>query len=107
MATVDGRPPGALYSVRTSAARSSTTIRMSDSEGNGEAARILGNRERDLNRIQSEAYRRVDEIRGEADAKAAAIYAAAYNRTPRMARRAGATSGGQVGLYNIISTLFI
>jgi len=52
------------------------------SEGNGEAARILGNRERDLNRIQSEAYRRVEEIRGEADAKAAAIYSAAYNRSP-------------------------
>jgi membrane protease subunit HflC len=52
------------------------------SEGNGEAARILGNRERDLNRIQSEAYRRVEEVRGEADAKAAAIYAAAYNRSP-------------------------
>jgi membrane protease subunit HflC len=52
------------------------------SEGKGEAARILGNRERDLNRIQSEAYRRVEEIRGEADARAAAIYAAAYNRTP-------------------------
>jgi modulator of FtsH protease HflC len=52
------------------------------SEGNGEAARILGNRERDLNRIQSEAYRSVEEIRGEADAKAAAIYAAAYNRSP-------------------------
>ena len=52
------------------------------SEGNGEAARILGNRERDLNRIQSEAYRRVEEIRGEADAKAAAIYAAAYNHSP-------------------------
>jgi membrane protease subunit HflC len=52
------------------------------SEGNGEAARILGNRERDLNRIQSEAYRRVEEIRGEADARAAAIYAAAYNSSP-------------------------
>jgi modulator of FtsH protease HflC len=52
------------------------------SEGNGEAARILGNRERDLKRIQSEAYRRVEEIRGEADARAAAIYAAAYNSSP-------------------------
>ena len=52
------------------------------SEGNGEAARILGNRERDLNRIQSEAYRRVEEIRGEADAKATAIYAGAYNQSP-------------------------
>lgn len=51
------------------------------SEGNGEAARILGNRERDLNRIQSEAYRRVEEIRGEADAKATVIYAHAYNQS--------------------------
>jgi membrane protease subunit HflC len=52
------------------------------SEGNGEAARIFGNRERDLNRIQSEAYRRVEEIRGEADARATAIYASAYNQSP-------------------------
>jgi membrane protease subunit HflC len=34
------------------------------SEGNGEAARIRGNRVRDLNKIQSEAYRQVEEIRG-------------------------------------------
>jgi membrane protease subunit HflC len=39
------------------------------SEGNGEAARIRGNRLRDLNKIQSEAYRSVEEIRGMADAK--------------------------------------
>jgi cell division protease FtsH len=38
------------------------------SEGNGEAARILGNRVRDLDKIQSEAYRAVEEIRGVADA---------------------------------------
>jgi membrane protease subunit HflC len=50
------------------------------SEGNGEAARIRGNRERDLDKIQSEAYREVVEIRGKADAKAAAIYASAYNQ---------------------------
>ena len=31
------------------------------SEGNGEAARIRGNRVRDLNEIQSEAYRKVEE----------------------------------------------
>jgi len=49
------------------------------SEGNGEAARIRGNRERDLNKIQSEAYQEVEEIRGVADAKAAEIYASAYN----------------------------
>ncbi|MGE6460485.1 protease modulator HflC [Pseudoalteromonas tetraodonis] len=51
------------------------------SEGKGEAARIRGNRERDLNKIQSEAYRQVEEIRGLADAKAAAIYASAYNQS--------------------------
>jgi membrane protease subunit HflC len=50
------------------------------SEGNGEAARIRGNRVRDLNKIQSEAYREVEEIRGLADAKATEIYARAYNQ---------------------------
>ena len=53
------------------------------SEGNGEAARIRGNRVRDLNKIQSEAYRQVEEIRGLADAKATEIYARAYNQNPR------------------------
>ena len=53
------------------------------SEGNGEAARIRGNRVRDLNKIQSEAYRQVEEIRGVADAKATEIYATAYNQNPQ------------------------
>ena len=52
------------------------------SEGNGEAARIRGNMTRERDRIQSEAYRRVEEIRGEGDAKAAEIYANAYNQSP-------------------------
>jgi membrane protease subunit HflC len=52
------------------------------SEGNGEAARIRGNRVRDLNKIQSEAYQKVEEIRGVADAKATEIYARAYNQSP-------------------------
>ena len=55
------------------------------SEGNGEAARIRGNRVRDLNKIQSEAYRQVEEIRGVADAKATEIYADAYNQSPEAA----------------------
>jgi membrane protease subunit HflC len=55
------------------------------SEGNGEAARIRGNRIRDLNKIQSEAYRQVEEIRGVADAEATSIYARAYNQSPRAA----------------------
>jgi membrane protease subunit HflC len=52
------------------------------SEGNGEAARIRGNRVRDLDKIQSEAYRQVEEICGVADAKATEIYARAYNQSP-------------------------
>ena len=51
------------------------------SEGNGEAARIRGNRVRDLNKIESEAYRQVEEVRGAADAKATEIYASAYNQS--------------------------
>ena len=51
------------------------------SEGNGEAARIRGNRVRDLNKIESEAYREVEEIRGLADAKASEIYAQAYDQS--------------------------
>ena len=52
------------------------------SEGEGEAARINGNRDRDLNEIQSTAYKRVQEIQGEADAKATEIYAKAYAQNP-------------------------
>ena len=50
------------------------------SEGGGESARISGERERDLRVITSEAYRQAQEIKGRADAEAADIYAAAYNR---------------------------
>ena len=50
------------------------------SEGEGEAARILGDKELELERITSEAYKAEQEIRGEADAKATAIYASAYNK---------------------------
>ncbi len=51
------------------------------SEGEGEAAKILGDKERDLDVIESEAYRKVEELRGAADAKATAIYAAAYSQS--------------------------
>src|SRR6478736_3930132 len=51
------------------------------SEGEGEAAKILGNKERDLSVIESGAYKTVEEIRGAADAKATSIYAAAYQTT--------------------------
>jgi membrane protease subunit HflC len=52
------------------------------SEGAGEAAKILGRKERDLLSIESGAYRKEQEIKGEADAKATGIYAAAYNSSP-------------------------
>ena len=50
------------------------------SEGQGEARKTLGNKARDLAKIQSEAFREAEEIKGRADAEAAAIYAAAYNK---------------------------
>lgn len=52
------------------------------SEGAGEAAKILGNMQKELSEIQSEAYKQVETIKGEADAKATGIYAAAYNSSP-------------------------
>jgi membrane protease subunit HflC len=56
------------------------------SEGEGEAARIAGERERELRVVESEAYRQAQEVRGKADAAAADIYAAAYNRDPEFYR---------------------
>jgi membrane protease subunit HflC len=64
------------------------------SEGEGEAAKILGDKDRDLSVIESEAYKTVEEMRGAADAKATAIYAAAYSPTPE-AR----------GLYEFVKTM--
>ena len=55
------------------------------SEGQGEAAKVLGNMERDLKEIESGAYRQVQGIKGEADAKATEIYAAAYDQSPESA----------------------
>jgi membrane protease subunit HflC len=51
------------------------------SEGQGEARKILGDKERDLARIRSEAVMQAERIRGRADSTATAIYAKAYNRT--------------------------
>lgn len=52
------------------------------SEGAGEAARISGEKERELKTLTSEAYRKSQEIHGKADAEAADIFAAAYNKDP-------------------------
>ena len=56
------------------------------SQGAGESARISGQKDRDLKEITSDAYRRSQEIKGKADAKAANIYAAAYNKDPAFYR---------------------
>lgn len=55
------------------------------SEGAGEAAKKLGEKERDLKEIESVAYKKVQEIEGAADAKATEIYAQAYNSSPEAA----------------------
>jgi membrane protease subunit HflC len=51
------------------------------SEGQGQAFRIAGEKERELLSIYSEAERTSQEIRGRADAEAASIYASAYNKS--------------------------
>ncbi len=52
------------------------------SEGQGNSAEILGRKQRELDQIQSEAYKKAQIIIGKADAKAIKIYADAYNRDP-------------------------
>ena len=49
------------------------------------SSRIAGQKERDLNEIQSAAYRQVHQIRGEADGKATEIYAHAYTQNAQAA----------------------
>jgi membrane protease subunit HflC len=51
------------------------------SEGQGEASKINGEKERELKSIQSVAFKKAEEIKGKADATAAAIYADAYNQS--------------------------
>jgi membrane protease subunit HflC len=52
------------------------------SEGEGRSAEILGNMEKELRGIRSAAYRKVQEIRGKADATATRVYGLAYGRDP-------------------------
>ncbi len=52
------------------------------SEGEGEAEIIMGEKERDLRKIESEAYKKIQDIKGQADARATEIYARAYNQSP-------------------------
>ena len=50
--------------------------------GEGQKADLLGKLEKDKKSIESEAYRRAQEIKGNADAQAAQIYAQAYAKDP-------------------------
>ena len=52
------------------------------SEGQGRAAEIDGDTERDLSKIRSEANRQAEIIRGQADADASRIYSEAYGADP-------------------------
>ena len=54
----------------------------SRSEGQGRAAEILGQKERDMLAASSVGYKTAQELKGTADAKATAVYAGAYNRDP-------------------------
>jgi membrane protease subunit HflC len=54
----------------------------SRSEGQGRAAEILGQKERDILKVTSEAYKEAQQLKGAADAQATQIYASAYGRDP-------------------------
>ncbi|MEA1927935.1 MAG: protease modulator HflC [Candidatus Auribacterota bacterium] len=51
-------------------------------EGHGKRAEIDGQREKELKKITSRAYRTAQGLKGKADAKVTKIYAAAYNEDP-------------------------
>ena len=56
----------------------------SRSEGQGRAAEIRGQKERDMLAASSAGYKSAQELKGAADAQAAAIYARAYGRDPEL-----------------------
>ena len=56
------------------------------SEGEGEFEKIMGDKERELKIILSEAYKAARQIEGEADAKATDIYAQSFEKDPEFYR---------------------
>ena len=56
----------------------------SRSEGQGKAAEIRGQKERDVLAASSEGYKKAQEKKGTADATSTAIYARAYGRDPEL-----------------------
>jgi len=53
------------------------------SEGEGERAATLGQMDREMAKITSEAFRKSHEMRGKADAEATRIYAEAFGKNPK------------------------
>jgi modulator of FtsH protease HflC len=58
----------------------------SRSEGQGRAAEIRGQKERDMLGASSVGYRDAQQVKGKADATATSIYARAYGRDPEFYR---------------------
>jgi membrane protease subunit HflC len=58
----------------------------SRSEGQGRAAEIRGQKERDVLAASSVGYKDAQQVKGQADAKATSIYARAYGRDPEFYR---------------------
>jgi membrane protease subunit HflC len=56
----------------------------SRSEGQGRAAEIRGQKERDILGATSVGYKSAQELKGAADAKATAIYARSYGKDPEL-----------------------
>lgn len=54
--------------------------------GKGEQAKIQGKTDKDLKKIESKAYRRVQQIKGEAEAEAINIYAKSLRQSPEFYR---------------------
>lgn len=52
------------------------------SEGEGESRIIEGNRDKELKKITSEAYKTAQEVMGKADAESTTLYAKAYDKDP-------------------------
>ena len=50
--------------------------------GDGESAKIRGEKEKEIDSLRSNAYRLAQEVIGKADAEAASIYAASYGQAP-------------------------
>ena len=53
------------------------------SEGQANRANILGDMDKQLKQIESDAYRKAEQIRGQADGDATKIYGNSYNRDPK------------------------